>query len=69
MSHIRAARGGKDYDAQWNRRMTGGGPYAALIARRFKLATRRFGLNEQRLKLDTSRFRPPPEQDDQLSLL
>ena len=69
MSHIRAARGGKDYDAEWNKRMTGGGPYAAMIARRFKLATNRLGLNAQRLKLDTSQFLPPPRQGDQLSLL
>ena len=41
MSLIRQMRGGKDYDSDWYKRMTGAGPYAELIARRFHLAVKR----------------------------
>lgn len=68
MKLIREMRGGRDYDAAWGRRMTGAGPYAGMMARRFCLAARRLGLNEAKLRLDTSRFRRPPAPGDQLSL-
>src|SRR3979411_319699 len=32
---IRETRGGKDYDSNWGKRMTGGGPGAVMIWRRF----------------------------------
>ena len=41
MSLIRQMRGGKDYDAQWQTRMRGTGPYAQMIAKRFQMATKR----------------------------
>ncbi len=41
MSLIRSMRGGKDYDAQWNTRMKGTGPYAEMMARRFHLAVKK----------------------------
>ena len=69
MRHIRDARGGKDYDAEWGRRMTGGGPYARLLERRFRLACDRLGLNGRRLDLDTRAFRRPARAGDQLALL
>ncbi|NWH07126.1 MAG: PA0069 family radical SAM protein [Alphaproteobacteria bacterium] len=59
MSLIRQMRGGRDYDADWQRRMTGTGPYASLIAKRFGVAVRRLGLNARLPPLDTSAFRPP----------
>jgi len=68
MSLIRSMRGGKDYDSQWGKRMTGTGPYASLIAQRFAIATRRLGLNEKRSPLDTSKFRRPAQTGDQLAL-
>jgi DNA repair photolyase len=74
MRHIREARGGKDYDGQFHRRMVGEGPYAELIARRFELACQRLDLRQGRAEhqLDCGQFRPPPEPasvcDDQLPL-
>jgi DNA repair photolyase len=69
MSLVRAMRGGRDYDSTWGRRMTGEGPYAEMIARRFDVAKRRFGLAARDWSLDETRFRPPPRAGDQLSLL
>ena len=68
MTLIRSMRGGKDYDAEWGKRMTGTGPYAELMAQRFKLAVGRLGLNRQRAQLDCTRFRRPPRAGDQLGL-
>ena len=42
---VREMRGGKDYDAEWGKRMKGTGPYAWLIGRRFELACEKLGLN------------------------
>jgi DNA repair photolyase len=69
MSLIRSMRGGKDYDAQWNTRMRGTGPYAEMIARRFHLAVRRFGLNIDHRPLDTRQFKRPAQPGQQLELL
>ena len=69
MSLVRGMRGGRDYDAQWHERMTGTGAYAALIARRFDLATERLGLGRRDWTLDTSLFNPPPRKGDPLALL
>jgi len=68
MSLIRSMRGGKDYDATWGKRMTGSGPYAGMIAQRFAIAMRRLGLNQNRVPLDTTKFRLPPRAGDQLAL-
>jgi DNA repair photolyase len=68
MSLIRAMRGGKDYDAEWGKRMTGTGPYAELMAQRFRLAVSRLGLNRERAQLDCTRFRKPARAGDQLGL-
>jgi DNA repair photolyase len=69
MSLIRSMRGGKDYDAQWNTRMRGTGPYADMIARRFHLAVRRFGFNTDHRPLDTRQFNRPAQPGQQLELL
>jgi DNA repair photolyase len=66
MSLVRQMRGGKDYDAQWMSRMKGDGPVAALIANRFTLAKKRYGLDTPRFQLDLSQFRVPPRAGDQL---
>ncbi|MDO8878777.1 MAG: PA0069 family radical SAM protein, partial [Pseudolabrys sp.] len=65
---IRDMRGGKDYDSEWGKRMTGTGPYAWLIGRRFEVACERLGLNTTKLKLTTEHFRHPKPDDAQLSL-
>ena len=57
MSLIRSMRGGKDYDADWNQRMKGVGPYAWQIGRRFEIAARRLGLNTERRQLRTDLFK------------
>ena len=69
MSLVRSMRGGKDYDAEFGKRMKGAGPYAWQIGRRFELAAKRLGLNTQRLKLRTDLFVPPLKQGEQLTLL
>lgn len=68
MRHIRDARGGMDYDAQFGRRMVGRGPYAELLGRRYHLACRRLGLNERKFDLDVTRFRVPNDAATQLAL-
>jgi len=68
MSLVRDTRGGADYDSSWGQRRTGTGVYADLLATRFRLATRRLGLDKRSLDLDTAQFRPPPAKGDQLTL-
>jgi DNA repair photolyase len=65
---IRETRGGKDYDAAWSKRMTGGGPYAWMIGRRFEVACERLGLNAGKARLTTEHFVPPRKPSEQLSL-
>ena len=68
MKLVRETRGGRDYDPEWGRRMTGEGPYAALIARRFAVAAARLGLDRELPPLRRDLFRVPPRPGDQLSL-
>ena len=68
ISLIRQARGGKLNDPRWGSRMTGEGPYAEMLRRRFDVACGRLGLNKQRLKHDASRFKPPAPNGAQRSL-
>src|SRR5215470_1248015 len=65
---IRQTRDGKDYDATFGKRMTGGGPYAWMIRKRFDTACSRLGLNVYKTELTTAHFRPPGVLDEQLSL-
>jgi DNA repair photolyase len=67
-SLIRQTRDGKDYDAEFGKRMTGSGPYAWMIRKRFDTACARFGLNVHKTELTTAHFRPPGVLDEQLSL-
>ena len=63
MNRIRDMHGGKAYRAEWGTRMRGRGPYAKLIAERFRLARRKHGLEGSRLPaLRTDLFRRPSEQ-------
>ena len=72
VSLVQSMREGKDYEAQWGRRMAGSGPYAWMIGRRFEMAARRLGYRESPARLRTDLFRKPtPEARDkgaQLSL-
>ena len=69
MSHIRAMRHGKDYDARYWERFQGASPYGDLIRRRFRLAKERLGFPNHPLPLDLTRFKVPLESGDQMSLL
>ena len=70
MSLINQTQGGKDYDAEFGRRMTGTGPYAELLRTRFELARRKCGFDSarDRHELDVSLFRPPTPDQSQLTL-
>ncbi|WP_338016715.1 PA0069 family radical SAM protein [Oleomonas cavernae] len=68
MALIRDMRGGKAYDSTFGLRQRGTGPYADLIAQRFRLATARLGLDISRRPLDITKFRRPLERDDQMAL-
>lgn len=59
INHIREMHGGKDYDAKWFERGRGRGPYAKLLAQRFKIAVRRYGLDTPGKPLRTDLFRCP----------
>ena len=60
MTLVRQTRGGKLNDSAFHLRGRGRGAYADLIARRFRLAVRRLGLDAAPPKLDCTAFRPPP---------
>lgn len=76
MKLIRDTRGGKEYDAEWGKRMRGDGPYAWTIQRRFELAAEKLGLTISRNShthalnggLDCAAFAVPPKAGDQMSL-
>ena len=56
---IRDMRGGKDYDSTFGKRMTGTGPIAWMIGRRFEVACERLGFNATKRE-DHDRAFPPP---------
>lgn len=69
MSIIRQMRNGKEYDAQFGKRMRGEGEFADLLAQRFHLACKRFHLNETpspALRVDL--FQKPKANSQQLEL-
>ncbi len=59
VSLMQSMRNGKDYEAQWGRRMAGSGPYAWMIGRRFEMAAQRLGFSETRRSLRNDLFRKP----------
>jgi DNA repair photolyase len=65
---LRSTREGKLYDPAWGKRMTGAGPYAWMIGRRFELASERLGFGKPKIRLRTDLFRPPEGGERQLSL-
>jgi len=69
LSLVAQAHGGRLYDSSWSKRMTGAGPYADMLRVRFDRACRKLGFTPRGISpLDTSRFRPPSQTPDQLSL-
>ena len=64
ISIVRQMRGGRDNDPRFGERMRGTGNFAELIAKRFAIACKRFGLNghgggRRPPELDCTRFVPP----------
>jgi DNA repair photolyase len=64
LSIIRQLRGGRENDPRFHERMRGTGNYADLIAKRFEIACKRFGLNghgggRRPPELDCTQFVPP----------
>jgi len=69
LSLVAQTHGGRLYESTWSKRMTGTGPYADMLRVRFDRVCRKLGFNQRgTATLDTSRFRPPPQPGDQLSL-
>lgn len=68
MSLVRGSRGGKDYESTYGMRMTGSGPYAWMIGRRFEIAAKKIGYNTERRKLATGLFERPVRVGEQLNL-
>jgi DNA repair photolyase len=66
---LQSMHGGRDYTADYGVRQRGSGPYAELIAQRFRLALLRLGLNRRRETLRCDLFRRPTSDDPQLSLI
>ncbi|MBV9218301.1 MAG: radical SAM protein, partial [Methylobacteriaceae bacterium] len=64
LSLVRSTRGGKDYDSTWGKRMTGTGPYAWMIGRRFEVALDKLGFNKERTRLRTDLFAQPAKAGD-----
>jgi DNA repair photolyase len=66
---LRSMHGGRDYTPEWRLRQRGRGPYSEQIGARFRLATKRLGLNERTLRLRTDLFCRPTPRGGQLPLL
>ncbi len=68
MGLVQSMRDGEDYDATWGKRMTGTGPYAWMLGRRFEIAAAKLGFPKARAKLRTDLFQAPAPHGQQLSL-
>ena len=73
LSLLRQCRAGALNQTDFGGRMTGAGPYANLLAKRFAIACKKLGLAERPQDfevstLDSSQFRPPSAIGDQLGL-
>lgn len=56
LKQIRACRSGRANDPRFGSRLRGEGAYADMLSQRFRLASRRLGLNLELQALDCSRF-------------
>ena len=68
MGRVRELHGGRDYDPAFGKRMVGQGPWAMMMQQRFKLATKRLGLDRTLPDLRTDLFTRPAQKGDQLLL-
>jgi DNA repair photolyase len=68
MNRIREMRGGRNYEAEFGRRMTGAGTWAQLIAQRFRRASMRHGFSDAWPTLRQDLFVPPRTARPQLDL-
>lgn len=68
LNRVRELHGGRDYDPEWGRRMTGQGPWAELLRHRFTMAVRKAGLDAPLPPLRTDLFRKSERPSAQLSL-
>ncbi|MEX3015043.1 PA0069 family radical SAM protein [Gymnodinialimonas hymeniacidonis] len=68
MSKLRDMHGGKDYDAEFGKRMRGEGIWADLLQQRFSRAVRAAGMAEKLPPLRTDLFEVPLANGDQLAL-
>ena len=69
ISLLQSMHGGRDYDMTWGKRQTGDGPYAKLLAERFRLAKQRLKLDRGSPPLALDLFQPPKQDDAQLKLI
>ena len=65
---VRETRGGRLYDSRFGIRQRGSGPYAELIAQRFRLACKKLELNREDWRLERTLFRKPARDPRQMSL-
>ena len=68
MNRVRDMRGGKNYDSQFGKRMTGEGAWAALIRQRFEKAAAKLRLNREIPPLRNDLFSAPQLATPQLDL-
>lgn len=68
INHIQTMHGGRDYQSEFGLRQRGAGPFADQIAQRFRLARKRYGFNQDRVRLRTDLFEAPVLRGAQLGL-
>ncbi len=68
LSFVRSMRDGKINDTRFGRRLRGEGPYAEMIAQRFRLQTKKLGLMRPASPLNTNLFCAPQTAPYQRSL-
>jgi DNA repair photolyase len=68
MGIVQSVREGKDNDPGFFTRMKPSGVWADVFRTRFRIATKRLGMNEERMVLDRTKF-VRPSLDGQLRLL
>ena len=59
LHRVQEMRGGKDYDSDFATRMKGSGPWADLLAQRFRKTATRLGFNRKKVEFPTDLVRPP----------
>jgi DNA repair photolyase len=62
LNRIKGLREGKLNDPNFSTRMQGSGDFADLLGTMFRTSARKYGLNENELKLSTAHFQRPGEQ-------